>query len=168
MGTKGASGLEKVIFGSNTARVMQRCFAPVLAIPHGCRFKPLNKVAFATTNLKLFKIEELQQLNDIMGLNNSKLDILHLADQNHLAYNAFDNMAFFNTYFSKAKHEFIDTNSSDLFNAVHNFIVNNDINLLTIVNKKHSFLERLFTRHEVETFAFKIDVPLLVVQNSNL
>ena len=42
MGTKGASGAEKVLFGSNTARVMQRCNTPVLAIPDGCKFNGLN------------------------------------------------------------------------------------------------------------------------------
>ena len=38
MGTKGATGLEKVVFGSNTVHVMQRCVAPILAIPDGCLF----------------------------------------------------------------------------------------------------------------------------------
>ena len=167
MGTKGAAGLEKMIFGSNTVRVMQRCSKPVLAIPDGCKYHVIDSVVFATTNLKQFKVEHFQPLIDILNNGNSQLDILHLADQNHIAYDAFDNMAFFNTYFANANHEFIDTNSKELFNAVHNYLVNNNIKMLSIVNKKHSFLERLFTRHEVETFGFNIDIPLLVMQSSN-
>ncbi|GAA4883540.1 universal stress protein [Flaviramulus aquimarinus] len=167
MGTKGASGLEKVLFGSNTVRVMQRCKVPVLAIPDKCKFKSIDKLAFATTNLKQFKIKDLRALHEMMLLNNSFLHILHLADQNHLAYDAHDNMDFFKTNFIKAKHEFIDTTSADMFNTVHHYITNNAIKMLAIMNKKHSFLERLFTTHTVEKFAFKIDIPLLVMQISD-
>lgn len=165
MGTKGASGLEKIIFGSNTVRVIQRCNMPVLAIPDGCKFNGISKIAFATSNLKQFNTGEFKPLKDIMVLENSKLDILHLADQNHLAYNAYDNMDFFNDNFNNAKHEFIDTDSSYMFNTVDKYIINNDIKVLAMMNKKHSFLERLFTRHNVETFAFNIDIPFLVMQN---
>lgn len=164
MGTKGASGLEKIFFGSNTVRVMQRCKVPVLAIPDGCKFKKLDKLVFATTNLKLFKNEDFKMLGKMMIFNNSFLHILHLADQNHLAYDDYDNMRFFKENFNEAKHEFIDTTTADIFNAVHNYIENNDIKMLAIMNKKHSFLERLFNKHKVEMFGFKIDIPLLVMQ----
>jgi len=166
MGTKGASGLEKVLFGSNTVRVMQRCIKPVLAIPHGCGFKNLDNIAFATTNSKSFKIEELKILRKIITLNKSSLQIFHLADQNHLVYDVDDNIDFFDKNFSDLRHEFVETAKDDMFNVVHDYIEKNNIDMLVIMNKKHSFLERLFTRHAVETFAFKIDIPLLVMQQS--
>lgn len=165
MGTKGASGLEKIIFGSNTVRVIQRCNLPVLAIPDGCKFKAINKIAFATSNSKKFKVEEFKPLQDLMALNNSKLDTLHLADQHHLVTDAYDNMDFFKIHFNAAKHEFIDTTQNEMFNAVHKYIDNNNINMLTMMNKHHSFLERLFKKHDVETFAFSIDIPFFVLQS---
>lgn len=166
MGTKGATGLEKVLFGSNTVRVMQRCKVPVLAIPDGCKFESIENIAFATTNSKYFKVEELNILSKILALYEASLQIIHLADQNHLVYDAHDNVDFFNTNFISAKHEFIDAPSNDMFNVVHNHIEKNKMNMLAIMNKKHSFLERLFKTHNVERFAFKIDIPLLVMQTS--
>jgi hypothetical protein len=38
--------------------------------------------------------------------------------------------------------------------------------MIAMLSKKHSFLERLFTKHSVETFAFKIDIPFLVMKKS--
>lgn len=166
MGTKGATGLEKIIFGSNTVRVIQRCNLPVLAVPDGSKFNGINKIAFSTSNSKLFTAREFEPLKDLIAMENSKLDILHLADQNHLAYNDFDNMSFFNTNFSHAKHEFIDTNTKDMYKTVHRYIASNKIDLLAMMNKKHSFLSRLFKRHDVETFAFNIDIPFFVIQNA--
>jgi nucleotide-binding universal stress UspA family protein len=164
MGTKGASGLEKVLFGSNTARVMQRCNAPVLAIPKGCSYVKPKKLVFATTNSKSFEKEELEILNSVLLANKASLQILHLADQNHLAYDAFDNVDFLNNTFNESKHEYIDTPNDKMYAVVHDFIKQNGIDILAMMNKKHSFLERLFKTHEVEQFAFKIDIPLLVMQ----
>ncbi|MEW4924546.1 universal stress protein [Algibacter sp. 2305UL17-15] len=166
MGTKGASSLEKVLFGSNTVKVMQRCIKPVLAIPNECSFKNVDHLAFATTNSKLFKIEELEVLKEIMIMNSSSLQIFHLVDQYHLVYDADGNIDFFNKHFSQPRHEYIDTTKEDMFNVVHDYIESNNIDMLAIMNKKHSFLERLFTTHLVERFAFKIDIPLLVMQLS--
>jgi nucleotide-binding universal stress UspA family protein len=165
MGTKGASGLEKVLFGSNTVRVMQRCHTPALAIPDKYKFNKINHVAFATTNSKRFQKEELEILNKIITTNNASLQILHLADQNHLAYDAYDNIDFFATNFSDAEHEYIDTPSNEMFSVVSDYIHKNGVNMLAIMNKKHSFLERLFKTYAVERYAFKIDIPLLVMQH---
>jgi nucleotide-binding universal stress UspA family protein len=163
MGTKGASGLEKTLFGSNTVRVIQRCNAPVLAIPDGCVFEPIKKLAFTTNNLVLFNAKELEPLKKIWQINNAKLNILHVADENHLSQNQSKNEGFFKTHFAEASHDYIDSNSRYIFKSIQNYINDNDINVLAMMSKKHSFIERLFTRHTVETFAFKINIPFLVM-----
>lgn len=168
MGTKGASGLQRVLFGSNTARVMQRCHVPVLAIPDGCRYTSLKKIAFTTNHINLFSIEELEILKYILALNDSKLYILHVADEHHLVQNQLQNMEFFNAYFPEATHDFIDVNKKDMFEIVNQYIVDNNIDMLSMISEKHSFIDRLFTRHALETFAFSIDVPFLVVESYSI
>ena len=166
MGTKGASGLDKVIFGSNTVRVMQRCSTPVLAIPSGCKFIGMDKVVFSSNYLTLYNLEELIPLLHIVNLYDSKIDILHLIDENNLSENQQNNKAFLDLSFGKVTHEFIDLESKDIFKTIQRYIAFNDIKMLAMMSRKHSFLERLFTTHNVETFAFKINVPFLVMENS--
>ena len=53
MGTKGASGLKKILIGSNTVKVISKTRVPVLAIPEVARFenfpnKGKNRIVFAT------------------------------------------------------------------------------------------------------------------------
>ncbi|SFD25594.1 universal stress protein [Algibacter pectinivorans] len=167
MGTKGASGLEKVLFGSNTVRVMQRCLVPVLAIPNGYSYNGIDRLAFITTNSKQFKTGELDVLTQFVNHNNAALDVLHLSDKNNLLYRAQDNTDFFSSLFNNLTHHYLNTTSSKLFKDVSTFIKADHIDILAIVNKKHSFLERLFTTHTVERLAFKIDIPLLVLQHKD-
>ncbi|MGC1204598.1 MAG: universal stress protein [Flavobacteriaceae bacterium] len=164
MGTKGASGLEKVIFGSNTVHVMQRCQIPVLAIPKGCTFKGLSKIAFTANNLLGLDIKTLVPLRDLVSFYKSNLSVLHIADKNHLIQSQETIFDFFKIYFIKVNHDFIDTNIKEVYNVVHKYIVDNGIQMLSIMDEQHSFLERLFTKHPIETFAFAIDIPFLVMK----
>lgn len=166
MGTKGASGLEKVVFGSNTVHVMQRCIAPVLAIPDGCLFTNLDRIAFTTNNLTLHTIEELKPLKDLLMLYGSKLNVLHFDDLEGTSNQKKENKLFLKKHFSDVTtYENIDSYSKDLYKTLAGYIHANDIKLIALMRRKHSFLERLFTRHPEETLAFNIDIPFLVMEN---
>ena len=166
MGTKGATGASKVIFGSNTVRVMQRCNVPVLAIPNECTFTKMDSIAFTSNYSTLYKPKELQLLLEIAALYNSKIDVLHLTDKNSLSQDQKNNKTFLDSHFGSITHEFIDLERDDIFKTVQEYITTNNIKMLAMMSRKHSFLERLFARHLVETFAFKIHVPFLVMENS--
>ena len=166
MGTKGATGLEKVVFGSNTVHVMQRCVAPVLAIPDGCLFTNLNRVAFTTNYLTLHNIEELRPLKELVTLYDSKLNILHFDDAKGVSDQRKENKKFLKTYFSDVTYENIDSFSTDLYKTLEEYVHANDIKLIAMMRKKHTFLERLFNRHPEETLAFNIDIPFLVMENT--
>ena len=166
MGTKGASGLEKVIFGSNTVHVMQRCIAPVLAIPDGCLFTNLDNIAFTTNHLTLHNIEELKPLKELVDHHHSKLNVLHFDEIDGVSKQKLENKAFLKEYFSETTCENIDSYSNDLYNTLEKYIHTNDIKLIAMMRKKHTFLERLFNRHPEETLAFNIDIPFLVMENS--
>lgn len=166
MGTKGASGAEKALFGSNTARVMQRCSTPVLAIPDGCKFNGLDKIAFTSNYLIEYHKEDIQALLDISSLYKSSIDILHVSTEK-LTETQKTNKTILDTYFESLSHEFVNLDASDVFRAIQDYIQNNKIKILAMTSRQHSFFERLFTRHLVEAFAFDIDIPFLVMENSN-
>jgi len=166
MGTKGATGAEKVLFGSNTVKVIQRNDCPVLAIPNNCKFNGLHKIAFTSNYSTLYKIEELKPLITLAGKFKAKIDVLHITKGEHLSENQENNRAFLDECLGGVNHEFINLTNTNLFKTVEEYIFENDVNLLAMMSRKHSFFERLFTRHKVETFAFKITVPFLVMANT--
>ena len=120
---------------------MQRCHIPVLAIPEGSYYKTLNRVAFTTNHINLFTIEELQALRAILNLHKSKLYVLHVADEHHLAQKQLQNMDFFSAHFPEAIHDYIDVNKKDMFQTVHQYIVDNDIDYVSY-DKRETFFFR--------------------------
>lgn len=163
MGTKGASGLEKVIFGSNTVHIMQSCHVPVLAIPDNCKFSGLHKILFTTNHLELHGIEALEWLKEFNRFYNPVLEILHIKDENHATHEVFSNEALFKVHFPEAVHNYINTSSKTIFDVVNTYIHENRISLFVLMSAKHSFLERLFSKSPVETFGYKMNIPFLVI-----
>lgn len=166
MGTKGATGASKLIFGSNTVRVMQRCNVPVLAIPDNCSFSKLDNIAFASNYSSTYSNKELKPLLEIAKLYDSKINVLHLTTAKSLSSEQENNKRFLDSCLNLVTHEFINLESENIFKTIQDYITTNDIKMFAMMSRKHSFLERLFTRHLVETIAFEIKVPFLVMENS--
>lgn len=76
MGTHGASGLRKVLFGSNTSHMIARSSIPVLAIPGHYSYKPATRLLYAADleNLET----ELQQIIPFAIALNAVIEMLHL------------------------------------------------------------------------------------------
>ena len=79
MGTRGAGGLKKIFFGSNTASVIEKSELPVLAVPEKASFTPANKIVFAT-DFYDSDLESLRQLSSIASAFNGEIIIIHIVD----------------------------------------------------------------------------------------
>ncbi len=168
MGTKGASGLQKVLFGSNTVRVINRINTPILAIPNGCKYLKLHKIAFTANHITRYNKETLEILSNMLSNFNAQLTILHLAGSNTIAHKHANNMVFFDVHFEESKHDYIDVVDKDIVSTISAYMKNQNFDLLTMVKKPHSFLERLLHTYTEEKIAYAFDMPFLVLTNPEL
>ncbi len=166
MGTKGASNIAKTIFGSNTARVIQRANCPVLAVPNDYKYDGIKHVAFPSNYFTEYNRDDLKPLLNLANKWHPQVSILHVKEDEYLTEYQENNRAFLDECFSKQHHAFIDLEQGSLFDKITNFIIDNNVDLLAMMSRKHSFLERIFTRHAAESFAFNPKVPLLVMENT--
>ncbi|MGB4972480.1 MAG: universal stress protein, partial [Cyclobacteriaceae bacterium] len=76
MGTRGATGLQKVIIGSNAAAMIQNSSVPVIIVPHNATFKGFKKIVYATdlTHIE----EELSTVSAFAKLFNARVEVLHV------------------------------------------------------------------------------------------
>ncbi|MEN3322341.1 universal stress protein [Mariniflexile soesokkakense] len=167
MGTKGASGLNKVFFGSNTVHVINRGHVPVLAIPENCKFSSLEKIAFTTSFGRVYEKEELQPLADIVSLNYSKLYVLHAVCDNAFSEELNSGIDFFKSNFRYPVFKYLNVKEHDVYKCIQEFTATNAIKMIAMSRGKHSFFERLFNNNTFENIAFNIDIPFFVMKCSN-
>lgn len=165
MGTRGDSKLDKRLFGSNTIHVIQRGTCPVLVIPQEYKFTAIKEVVFPSNYYTAYNVEDISVLIGIAEKYNFTIHVIHVKDSDHLTEYQENNRAFLDSCFTNINHSFIELDEGKLYKAISDYIVDNNIDLLSIMSRKHSFLERLFTRHPIESFAFDLKVPMLVMEN---
>ncbi|MGY0392653.1 universal stress protein [Bizionia sp. KMM 8389] len=163
MGTKGASNFEKIVFGSQTLRVFQRCDVSVLAIPFESKFTPIKNVLFTTSYQSNYKFEDLKILIDLAEHYNYNLDILHLSDSVTLHENQEVVKGTLDSLFININKQFVRKPEANYLKTISNYISEHQIGLFTMMRKQHSFLEHLFLNHKTEQVANNLEIPFLML-----
>lgn len=165
MGTRGETNDRKIIFGSNTLLVMKYVNCPVLAIPEGYAYHPPKEVLFATNYMVPYKRRELKLLGDMTGSFRSIVHMLYIDPIENLSLRQEDNQEFLNSCLKKPKLRFETTPEKDKTLAITKYIVHKSIDMLVIVNSRHSYLEEMLYQSTINKLGLHVKIPLLVLQN---
>lgn len=166
MGTKGASGLDEYLVGSNAAYLIEATKLPVLVIPEQATFTSPKKIAF-TTDFQFGDVESLKKLAELMGAFKPEITVVHLSThpitrltkdaelmdwfkemvEEHVAY---PNISFQNKI-----------RNTDNLTDIDKFITDNQMDMVAMSTRQKSFLKKLFTGSLTRKMAYHTHLPLL-------
>lgn len=168
MGTKGVTGLESVLIGSNTYDVIKESKIPVLAIPKNTIKLKKDNIALLT-NFKPGELEVLKQAIPLYGkefhlqlihINKNNLEINILGQQLEkwieqiIAETGIEDIS----YIVKAQSYFAGSREN-IANGIHTIIRDEDIDVILITKSRKTFFQNIFTENIVKHMAFEIEVP---------
>ncbi|SNR40695.1 Nucleotide-binding universal stress protein, UspA family [Maribacter sedimenticola] len=165
MGTKGKTDDARITFGSNTIQVFKYVQCPVLAIPDGIEYTQPKKIVFPTDYMVPYKRRELKLLDILAAQFKSQVHSLYISDFEDLSVRQLDNKKFLEESLPNARLSFVVTAVANRATAIMNYIQEHQINLLVMVNSRHSFLEDMLYRSTIDEIGLKPPVPFLVMQN---
>lgn len=165
MGTKGETADKKITFGSNTLQVIKYVKCPVLAIPSVYGDVHPKNILFPTDFQLPYKRRELKFVSGIAKCFVCRVDFLYVSKFESLSYRQQDNKKFLEASFCDNQVRFHQTKASDITKAINTFIIENPIDMLVMVNTRHSYLENILYQSTIEKIGLKIDIPFLVLQN---
>lgn len=163
MGTKGASGVQVILFGSNTMHVLNHVKCPVIAIPSGFTFEKPHDLLFPSDYDLEFKDHHLKPLLEIAKLYNIRINIMHVHYGEGLSKKQEDNKQILEDKFKGIAHLFHSIKNQNIPDAIAEFQIKTRINLLVMINNKHSFFENLFFKSNIKHIGFHLNVPFMVV-----
>ncbi|NNL03206.1 MAG: universal stress protein [Eudoraea sp.] len=166
MGTQGATGAKELFLGSNTVYVLRKAIAPVLVIPENRAFAPMMNMLFPTDYKTKYKKKELQNITTIAKMCNASITILHVKEEYDLSEDQLTNKEHLAHLLGAVPHIFVEDKGKLMPGAVIDYIENEHIDLLAMMNRKHSFLDRLFVKHNVDQISFKVQVPFYVIRDT--
>jgi len=164
MGTKGASKAKGIFFGSNTvASILKIKDCPILIVPEESVFKSPEQIAFPT-DFNRFYGEELEPIIRWSSHFKARIRVVHINEKENLTPIQETNLDQLKKVMESQLHSFHWMRDYDnVEQGVKDFIDIHDIQILAMVNYKHSFLENLINEPIIKKLGFKTTIPFLIV-----
>ncbi len=162
MGTHGASGIRKFLFGSNTAHMVARSPVPVLAIPEHYVYKPVRTLLYAS-DLEHLE-EELGRLIPVAISLHAGIEVLHL-DYGYNDKKISNEEA--ESIVRRSAYQFIQlvtrkaSLEKPLLKQVRHYLEEKKPDWLVMFTKEKSMWNKLFIGSRTEDMAQSLLVPLL-------
>ncbi|WP_289021575.1 universal stress protein [uncultured Salegentibacter sp.] len=167
MGTRGLTNDSSLGMGSNTLMVLKYVQCPVLAIPANFTYNEPKNILFPTNFLIPYQKRELKVVGEIARDFNSKIHFLYLSKHKATSSRQQDNLEFLKQQFYNTITEVHQKDELRKEKAIEDFIATNKIDLLVMVNSRHTYLEDMLLTSTIDKVGLHPSVPLLALQNFN-
>lgn len=166
IGTHGGSGLNTLLLGNHSRRMIDEINRPLLLVPPVAQIKPVKKIAFAT--------DFRDPVNDIAYIH-TLITLARPLNAEILVTNIFDEDEhdadwFMNELANKANYPLIYyrvVKARHPASGLDWLCENGQVDILAMVHRKYNFFDSLFRKSQTQKMASHIPIPLLVFPVNN-
>ena len=170
MGTKGESNFLNTIFGSNTAKIIEKASCPVIAVPEEALYNDIKKITYATS-YKESDIYVLEKIVDLAKLFNAQVNVLHIYENSHSQDEEKKEMKKFmdevnkNILYSNMSFQLLE--GEDVEDALENYLDNNSTSILVMSTHHRNFIDKIFGKSITKQMSYHTNVPLMAFHHTN-
>ncbi len=165
MGSRGSSGLERVIFGSTTLSAIRHIAYPVIAVPPGKEYgKGIQKIGFACDFRDVVKETPAPAIKTIVKEFNAELHVLNVDYKDkHFKPETPEQSLLLHTMLEDLhpKYDFIQ--HEDIEDGLNDFAEKNNLDLIITIPKKHKLLQGIFKTSSTKQLIYHSHVPVMCV-----
>ena len=163
MGTKGASGLQASLLGSNAANLVRALDIPVLLVPKDSGVESIKKALFATDLKALNGFDTIEPLYNMVKSLGLKLHILNLTDGEGDPIEQDREELKLDSVFMGTDHSFhfreLKNAEDDIVDAAHEF----EADMIVAVARHYGMIYRILHRSITRKLSMRSDLPLLIL-----
>lgn len=165
MGSKGSSGIERVLFGSNTLTVIRHLSWPVICVPPGKAFgNGIRKIGFACDFRDIVESTPANAIRDVVRAFGAELHILNVDYQDkRFEPDTPEQSALLHTLLEDLRPQYDFIEHRDIEDGINAFAEKNNLDLIIAIPKKHKLLEGLFRTSSTKQLVFQSHIPVLCI-----
>lgn len=165
MGIRKVGFLSEKFFGTTTTSVVNESECPVLVIPESIKFKEISKIAFACDFGELKNEFFLKSVKFLAQLFDSHIYLLNviLSDSVFPTEKQAAESLNLEQSLKGLDYSFNYIESDDIVDGVNDFADENQVDLVVMIPRSHSLIERLFHESYTKRMAFHTSKPLLTI-----
>lgn len=163
MGTKGASGLKKLLMGSNATAVIAKSAVPVIVVPEHAVYKGIKSIVYTSTLTNL--VNEAGVVVPFARIFNAHVHICHIKGlQSIESATEADIIKELKGKYAYNKLSAHVIASNNLPESIDKFLLDYKADMLAMFTHEPTVYEKLFGKSITREMAFHTWVPLLAVK----
>lgn len=165
MGTKGSSGVERILFGSNTLNAIRHLNWPVICVPPGKAFgHGIKKIGFACDFRDVVKSTPTHFIKEFVKEFNAELHVLNVDhDNKHFKPETPEQSILLHTLLEEANPSYHFIEHADIEDGINEFAEKNNLDLIITIPKKHKLLQGIFKPSSTKQLVYQAHVPVMCV-----
>jgi nucleotide-binding universal stress UspA family protein len=165
MGTTGSTRLGEMLMGGNTLNIIKRRIVPVIIVPPGAHSTSAKNVMLLTDFKDLDFTVPIHTVKSVLDLFKPQLHIVNVDHEHYVQVTEEYEAKKRKLEASLAAYnpEFYFIRLFDFLDAINQFVVDNQIDLILTFPRRHSFLANVFKTTSTVKLAYHSHVPLVAI-----
>lgn len=163
IGTKGVTGLKKILLGNNAAGIIDHSSIPVLTIPEYATYEGVQNIVYSSDLKNLDR--ELEFIIPFAKMMDAWIHVLHIEDE-HMGFGddleGQENRL--KTEFSYKKIKVKQLKNDSIIKGINQFAEDVGADIVAMFTHHTTFLEKLLHKSVSQNAAFQTKIPLLTFQ----
>ena len=153
----------QIFMGSNSLKMAEQNVCPVMIVPQSAKYFGIKNIALTSDFKDVENTTPVLAIKTILEMFKASLHIVNVDNEHYVSLTDeyLAERARMQNMFAEFNPEFYFIGMNDFYDAINQFSIDRNIDLLVVIPKNHSFLDRVLGRSHTKKLAFHTKVPLI-------
>ena len=163
MGISEKDEWHQLFTGSNTVKMAEQNVCPVMIIPQSAKYSGITNIVLTSDFKDVENTTPELAIKTVLEIFNSKLHIVNVDNEHYVSLTEeyLTERGKMQKMFAAFDPEFYFIGMNDFYEAIEQFSIDKNIDLIIVIPKNHSFINSIFSGSHTKKLAFRSSVPIL-------
>lgn len=163
MGSQGTTAAERFFFGGHTVHAVKHLHWPLITVPKDATFTSIKRIGLALDFDKTLETTPVVEIKKWVSDFNAELYILNAGNEKTYNADTVYESGVLRQLLGNIEPHFHFITNDDLDEGVMEFAAKNKIDLLVVLPKRHSFIEKLVYSSHTKKMVLHSPVPIVAL-----
>jgi nucleotide-binding universal stress UspA family protein len=165
MGSQGSSGIERLLFGSNTLTAIRRLSSPLIVVPPVASFHNMTKIGFACDFKDVVDTTPLDAVRQLVKTFNAELHVIHMqtGEKNKYSSELIEESGRLQEMIEEFRPAYHFLHSENIDAGLSEYADKNKLDLLIVIPKKHGLIDKMLHKSHARQLVVHTHVPVLSI-----
>lgn len=165
MGARGASDMERVLFGSNVIDALRKMSWPVIVVPPGITFKKISKIGLACDLVEVRENIHANTIKQMVAALGAELHVLYINKSNGMKMTPgeIEESAWLREMLFGIDIHFHFLSNEQVEQEIVEWAEKNKLDVLVVVPKNHDLLDRIIHKSHSKQLVLHAHLPIISI-----